>query len=536
MALTKAHNRMIEGAAVNVKDFGAVGDGTTDDTTAIQAAFTYASENNLMIEEVAGIFLVNSPIVIDEFSGVYGNASNNQEAIMVIKAGASFTSTYTMTYYTSSTGASAQSYDVASILISKAWVDGDSIGKPIKIDKILLDGDSKKGSRNEPIHGFIGLCWASSIECNTANTTGFGVWLNPQLPNGSFSGNHVDNTFMGNRFYNSGVVPSGDSDPLSYTINSVEYFYGALHVGTLENSQDSSNTKSSDKFTDGFAINVIQAGTCSGTGIRVIDSGGWHISGCHLNGAGRHGIYIDGGVQSIITSNYVDGWGNDIEASEGDFYAIGVNEILGFSGSDANGVTTIADNRVRIRPITNNTGNKLIALHAKGSSAASGRCSIHSNSIVCRNDITSGTKAITYILGLIPSGGLEVSICNNNADENCFDIATNLHENQFGVTVVYVAHSGNTWQTVTARPTRWGVSGEIVYARDPNQGDPNYYQNTSTNNGSTWKAIGDSRKGTTADRPTLAATDAGFMYWDQTLVRPIFWSGSAWKYEDGTNV
>lgn len=38
MALTKTHNRMIDNFMVNIRDFGAVGDGVTDDTAAIQAA------------------------------------------------------------------------------------------------------------------------------------------------------------------------------------------------------------------------------------------------------------------------------------------------------------------------------------------------------------------------------------------------------------------------------------------------------------------------------------------------------------------
>lgn len=38
MALTKTHNRMIDNFVVNIRDFGAVGDGVTDDTAAIQAA------------------------------------------------------------------------------------------------------------------------------------------------------------------------------------------------------------------------------------------------------------------------------------------------------------------------------------------------------------------------------------------------------------------------------------------------------------------------------------------------------------------
>lgn len=40
MALTKAHNRLVSGSTKNVVDYGATGDGSTDDTTAIQASIT----------------------------------------------------------------------------------------------------------------------------------------------------------------------------------------------------------------------------------------------------------------------------------------------------------------------------------------------------------------------------------------------------------------------------------------------------------------------------------------------------------------
>ena len=59
MALTKAHSRMIEGSIVNVKDFGAVGDGVTDDTTAVQLAFNQAG--NIIID---GNFVITSKIQV----------------------------------------------------------------------------------------------------------------------------------------------------------------------------------------------------------------------------------------------------------------------------------------------------------------------------------------------------------------------------------------------------------------------------------------------------------------------------------------
>ena len=70
MSLTKATYSMIQGACLNVLDFGATGDGTTDDTAAIQAAVTAAQENSLYIPE--GTYLCSAPIEIKRNTLIFG--------------------------------------------------------------------------------------------------------------------------------------------------------------------------------------------------------------------------------------------------------------------------------------------------------------------------------------------------------------------------------------------------------------------------------------------------------------------------------
>lgn len=74
MALTKTHNRMIEGAPANVKDFGAVGDGTTDDTSAIQAALD-ASKGVYLPE---GEYKVTSTLYFNDQNYIKGDGRSSQ--------------------------------------------------------------------------------------------------------------------------------------------------------------------------------------------------------------------------------------------------------------------------------------------------------------------------------------------------------------------------------------------------------------------------------------------------------------------------
>jgi hypothetical protein len=61
MALTKATFRMLDGASVNVKDYGALGDGTTDDSASIQLALDSGASYVLI---PSGVFNIQAMITI----------------------------------------------------------------------------------------------------------------------------------------------------------------------------------------------------------------------------------------------------------------------------------------------------------------------------------------------------------------------------------------------------------------------------------------------------------------------------------------
>jgi hypothetical protein len=68
MSLTKVSTSMIDGIMTSVKDFGAVGDGVTDDTAAIQAAF----DSQQPIYMPVGVYKTTSELVIKNGTRVYG--------------------------------------------------------------------------------------------------------------------------------------------------------------------------------------------------------------------------------------------------------------------------------------------------------------------------------------------------------------------------------------------------------------------------------------------------------------------------------
>ena len=153
MSLTKVSYSMINGTPYNVLDFGAKGDGVTDDAAAINAAFQAAlttGDNGEVLFPI-GTYLVKSPITIIDRPGMSGQINIKIKGLgpagnakgyypgtyqsALIKADASFSGAYVLGYIRSPGVYAFQGIEIENISIDTGnYVDyGIQIDNPVGV-------------------------------------------------------------------------------------------------------------------------------------------------------------------------------------------------------------------------------------------------------------------------------------------------------------------------------------------------------------------------------------------------------------------
>jgi len=269
MALTKVSYSMITGASVNVKDYGAVGDGSTDDTAAIQAAINYASSIGATLIFPTGVFKCLSTLIFKNnvsyqgaglsASGLIGTVisyAGTSDAIQINNPINSSTSAYInirniYVFCTTKTSGKAAIADVGSTYLNleNVRVYGNDYG-------VILDQSEVVSIRN------------CNIGVTTAGTAG--LWLV----------NNAAHTIGASAFFTNRITVDGCQFDAGSTGQCIADDGGVSHTFTNNN------------FNGG------------GTGIRCTNVQGLLISGNEFEAATNNSISFNTTTLASATGNY----------------------------------------------------------------------------------------------------------------------------------------------------------------------------------------------------------------------------------------
>ncbi len=239
---------------VDVRAYGATGDGVTDDTAAIQTAISavYAAGGGIVFFPI-GTYLVDEILVYPKITylGVFERYFGS---ILKLESGASG----------------------AGVLVSSAWRGNSATtSDPFIVRNLMIDGNSVAGKNGIIILNHNTLidnvhvtgCGNNGIEnrCTTANAT------------------EITGTQVEVRIQNSRIRDCGG------------------HGFWSEGGAASSIT------TDGFFVNNI-VDTITGNGVYIQNAAGWHIAGNHLYGIQKSGIVAEVCWATRITDNQVESY------------------------------------------------------------------------------------------------------------------------------------------------------------------------------------------------------------------------------------
>lgn len=241
---------LADNAVLNVKDFGALGNGSTDDTSAFQAAITAATANGGVIFMPVGTYVISSQLILTGGITLKGSGSGS---------GSGNTSRILWT----GTGFCIKVGNTASSLTYGCNLSDFSIGLLTTNSGIWTYGASKCSYRNIDIEGAVSSTASIGVQIDGANISSFfNVFDNVNC-------NHVFKGFV--------HMSSGTSYPTSQTMIGCTAFCDNT-VGSM-----------------GVEIQVAPSGNSCGTGVMYVNgymescatgvqltAGGCTITGMHF--------------------------------------------------------------------------------------------------------------------------------------------------------------------------------------------------------------------------------------------------------------
>lgn len=248
MSLTKVTYAMIQDAIVNVKDYGAIGDGVTDDTAAFQAAIA----TGIPVWVPIGEYKITAPLLINE-GGLFGEAVGVAGGQFSLLKFYNCTSATVGAIYTRIATQKSAFVRLENIYISASSWDGTTgclgygldIEAPVLANNVVVYGFKKSGvffhndaSGNGPYesvfknvnsyfngqHGFLIGAGANVVTLQSCQGKWSGAPSYGVAPSvaGSYDGLYVSNT-------SDGSGPYYSFDPTANTIISGDFSYNSRY-------------------------------------------------------------------------------------------------------------------------------------------------------------------------------------------------------------------------------------------------------------------------------------------------------------------
>lgn len=317
----------------NVKDYGAIGDGSTDDTAAIQSAIT-ASVQGSTIYFPPGTYLVSNTISLRK-SRFYVGAHREMTTIK-----------------------QANGTNLDAVVASETWLSTTSTtaDNPIFISHLGINGNRSNQT------GGMGHClalitfWTNIEHLELVGAYGDGLHLSSARRDGTeITGSSVENhiSHIDVRSVNGYGIRAYDPTPTAQTV------------------------------TDGWIIDCIIQNVGK-DGIRVDSSAGWLVQGCHLYTLPQHAIHMGRADSTRVIGNYVETYGTS--TTVGTYAAICMGDGVASWIGSAN-PSIVAGNTIYYSSGAA-SGTNIYGVYSVTSNAVTGNLSITGNALYSNSFFT----------------------------------------------------------------------------------------------------------------------------------------------------